>query len=54
MESVKQTDPPTLVAILIAARRTGDRVLESFARRELEDVHRIRIRFGKEVSGASR
>jgi hypothetical protein len=41
-------DPPVLVAILIAARRTGDRLLETVARRELEQRHRIKIRFGRD------
>jgi hypothetical protein len=39
------TDPPILVAILIAARRTGDRLLETVIRRELEEKHRIKITF---------
>jgi hypothetical protein len=41
-------DPPVLLAILIAARRTGDRLLETVARRELEQRHRIKIRFGRD------
>ena len=41
-------DAPVLVAILIAARRTGDRLLETVARRELEQRHRIKIRFARE------
>jgi hypothetical protein len=38
-------DPPVLVAILLAAHRTGDRLLEGVARRELEQRHRIKIQF---------
>jgi hypothetical protein len=41
-------DPPVLVAILIAARRTGDSLLETVARRELEQRHGISIRFARE------
>jgi hypothetical protein len=46
-ERLDTADPPVLVAILIAARRTGDRLLETVARRELEERHRIKIRFGR-------
>lgn len=42
-------DPPVLVAILIAARRTGDRLLETVARRELEQRHRIKISFARDT-----
>jgi hypothetical protein len=41
-------DPPVLLAILIAARRTGDRLLQSVAARELRERHGITIRFGNE------
>jgi hypothetical protein len=47
-EQLDTADPPVLVAILIAARRTGDRLLEMVARRELEQRHRIKVRFGRE------
>jgi hypothetical protein len=47
-EHLDTADPPVLVAILIAARRTGDRLLETVARRELEQRHRITIRFGRD------
>lgn len=47
-EKMDPADPPVLVAILIAARRTGDRLLETVARRELEERHRIKIRFGRD------
>jgi len=43
------SDPLVLVAILIAARRAGDRLLETVARRELEQRHGIRIRFAREL-----
>jgi hypothetical protein len=45
---LETADPPVLLAILIAARRTGDRLLESIARRELEQAHRIAVRFMRE------
>jgi hypothetical protein len=45
-------DPPTLLAILIAARRTGDRMLENVARRELEQLG-IAVRFLREQRGAA-
>jgi hypothetical protein len=47
-EHLETADPPVLVAILIAARRTGDRLLEAVARRELEQRHRIKISFGRD------
>jgi hypothetical protein len=47
-EQLDTADPPVLVAILIAARRTGDHLLETVARRELEQRHRITIRFGRD------
>jgi 8-oxo-dGTP pyrophosphatase MutT (NUDIX family) len=40
-------DAPILVAILIAARKTGDRTLEAVARRELEERHGIKLTFTK-------
>jgi hypothetical protein len=42
------TDPPILLAILIAARRVGNRLLESVARRELEERYGIRVSFERE------
>ena len=45
------TDPPVLLAILIAARQTGDRLLESVARRELQERHRIKIQFARPAEG---
>ena len=46
-EHLGTTDPPVLLAILIAARRAGNRLLETVARRELEQRHRIKISFGR-------
>jgi hypothetical protein len=40
-----RTDPPSLVAIAVAAHRTGDRTLERAAKRELEQTHGIALRF---------
>ena len=50
-EQLDTADPPVLVAILIAARRTGDRLLERVARRELEQRHGIKIRFAQDREG---
>jgi hypothetical protein len=47
-DTLDTTDPPVLLAILIAARRTGDRLLQTIARRELEQRHRITVRFSRE------
>lgn len=38
-------DPAILVAILIAARRSGNRVLEREARRNLRDCFGVSLRF---------
>ena len=40
--------PPALVAVAIAARKTGDRDLERAALRELRDTHGIRLSFFRE------
>ncbi len=53
-ERLETADPPILLAILIAARRTGDRLLETVARRELEDRHRIRIQFARDSAREER
>jgi hypothetical protein len=45
-DRLETSDPPILLAILIAARKTGDRLLESVVRRELEQQG-IRIRFAR-------
>lgn len=47
------SDPPILLAILIAARRTGDRLLEDHIKRELQEKHCVRISFVREASDAS-
>jgi hypothetical protein len=39
------SDPPTLMAVLRAARLTGDRDLERAARRLLRDEHGIEVTF---------
>lgn len=41
------SSPSVLVAILISARKTGDRVLEDVAKLKLENDHGVRIRFLK-------
>ena len=50
-EQLDTGDPPILLAILIAARRTGDRLLETVARRELGERHNIKIHFTRERNG---
>jgi hypothetical protein len=47
-ERLDTADPPVLVAILIAARRTGDRLLETVVRRELAQRHRIKVQFARD------
>ena len=42
-----QTLPSTLVAIIVAARRSGDRELERQTRRTLEAEHGMRISFAQ-------
>ena len=56
MTTVDTQSPSTLVAILVAARKAGDRDLERYARRELEREHRIRLTFAREPrrEGASK
>lgn len=46
-DRVETTDAPVLLAMLIAARRTGNRLLEIVARRELAEQHNIKIRFAR-------
>lgn len=46
-EKLNTADPPILLAMLIAARRTGDELLERVARRELESKYSITINFAK-------
>ncbi len=52
-EKLETSSPPLLLAMLIAARRTGDKLLANVARRELEERHRITVRFGRELRGAA-
>jgi hypothetical protein len=44
-ESLRLTDPPILLAGLIAAKRSGDRLLATVLQRELQTRFRIAIRF---------
>ena len=43
--------PPALVAVAIAARKTGNRQLERAALRELRESHGIRLSFAREPKG---
>lgn len=49
-----QTNPPTLVAIAMAARQTGDRDLERSAIRELKERHGVKVSFCRGGRGANR
>jgi hypothetical protein len=40
--------PATLVAIIVAARRAGDRELERDARRKLEDRFGVKLNFARD------
>jgi hypothetical protein len=52
-DRLNPSDPPVLLAILLAARRTGDRLLEGVARRELSESHGIDVTIRRrEVSRA--
>jgi hypothetical protein len=42
-EAPRPSNPSALLAIVLAARRTGDRLLEQVARRELQDRHGVRV-----------
>lgn len=53
MTQTTQTGPATLVAILVAARRSGDRELEREMRRRLEVEHGVRLTFAREKPHAS-
>lgn len=48
VEQLPANNPATLVAIVIAARRSGDRELERIMRRELEEHFSVKLRFAKE------
>lgn len=43
----EETSPQTMVAIVIAAHRAGNRELEREMRRRLEQDHRVKVRFLK-------
>ena len=47
MTATDTGSPATLVAILVAARRAGDRELERYARQQLHDQHAIRLTFAR-------
>jgi len=52
-KTLDTADPPILLAILIAARRTGDRLLETVARRQLEERHKIKVQFTRDCERAT-
>lgn len=41
--------PATLVAIIVAARRAGDRELERETRRRLEEQFRVKLTFARDL-----
>jgi hypothetical protein len=43
----RSDSPATLVAIIVAARRAGDRELEREARRQLEERFGVRLTFAR-------
>lgn len=45
MATTHLAQPATLVAIAVAARKSGDRTLERVTLRELRDAHGIRVAF---------
>ena len=45
LAALSLTDPPTLLAIARAARKSGDRALERAARQLLREEHGIEINF---------
>jgi hypothetical protein len=45
MRNAEQESPSTLVAIVVAARRAGDRELEKDARRKLEERFGVKLNF---------
>jgi len=52
MEERRSSDggsPATLVAIIVASRRVGDRELERETRRELERRFGVKLRFAQEL-----
>jgi hypothetical protein len=42
--------PSTLVAIIVAARRAGDRELEQDARRRLQERFRVKLSFARDYT----
>jgi hypothetical protein len=49
MRNAEQESPSTLVAILVAARRAGDREVEKDARRKLEERFGVKLNFAREL-----
>jgi hypothetical protein len=49
MRNTEQESPSTLVAIIVAARRAGDRELEKDARRKLEERFGVKLNFAREL-----
>lgn len=47
-EADRTESPSTLVAIIVAARRAGDRELERDARRQLGERFRVRLSFSRD------
>jgi hypothetical protein len=52
MRNTEQESPSTLVAILVAARRAGDRELEKDARQMLDERFGIKLCFARELPGS--
>lgn len=50
----RETDPYTLIAILIAAHRSGNRKLERSARKLLAEEHGVVIRFPRTTKSPPR
>ena len=51
----KETESPaTLVAIIVAARRAGNRELEREMRRQLEERFRVKLSFAREPSDSAK
>lgn len=46
--------PPALVAVVVAARKSGDRDLERAAIRELRESHGLRLSWARPPKGAPR
>ena len=52
MRDTENESPSTLVAIVVAARRAGDRELEKDARRKLEERFGVKLNFARELQDA--